>query len=128
MAFQTVVHNEDSLLHTTFTGFVSREELRRQMSEYVALALEHRCSRWLLDLSAAVTEPVSLPDLMNHPEKFRKATELLRRENMEIRRAVVLADHQADLKFLETVSFNRGQSLRIFGSISVALKWLKTTE
>lgn len=125
MAFQTIVNKEDHLLHTTFTGLVVMDELRRQMGEYVALALENRCYLWLLDLSAAVIESVSLPDLLNHPERFRKATEQLRREKLEIKRALVLAEHQADLKFIETVSYNRGQSLRVFNTSDAALQWLK---
>ena len=95
------------------------------MGEYVALALEHRCSRWLIDLSGAVLESVSLPDLLNHPEKFRKATEPLRAAHMVVSRALVLAEHQSELKFLETVSYNRGQLLRVFNSVDSALQWLK---
>lgn len=127
MTFRTTIHPDENLLHTTFTGFISVEELHGRMGAYVALALEHRCHRWLLDFSGATFQSVSLLEIMNHPDNFRRATAPLRAVNMEVVQALVISGQQTDLKFLETVTFNRGQTLRVFNSIDPALQWLRHT-
>ena len=97
-------------------------ELPEFASEVVALLDKHSCVRILSDLRE-VDLRLSTIDLYNIPKLVAEAG-----VKHNVKRAIVFSKDAEDYKFLETVSDNRGQFVRVFTDFDEAQTWIKGDE
>lgn len=83
-----------------------------------ALLKEHDCWRLLNDMREVKKLP-SVVDIYNLPRLVGESE-----FPQQAKRAVVFSKDEKDYQFLETVSVNRGQLLKVFDDIDDALAWL----
>lgn len=82
------------------------------------LGRKHKCPRLLNDLREAVISK-SLLDIYSMPRVVEQAG-----MQKSFRRAIVVNPPVNDYRFLETVSVNEGQEVRVFSDPEEALRWL----
>ena len=82
------------------------------------MAREHACSKVLNDLRDAIITRSAF-DIFDMPRIVEKAG-----VPYITKRALVVREPLEDFQFLETVSFNVGQRVRVFTNYDTAIKWL----
>ena len=102
-------------------GAVSRGDLERGREAVRALCIKHGVSKVLVDTTGAEQLPSSM-ELFDFAASFQNALP------SPTRVAVAIGTRfRSDLRFVETVAFNRGAHLRLFDSTPEALGWLEAT-
>ena len=124
MPSTTTCHPAERLIATSFHGNVVVKDLPQKIAEHVALTMEHNYTRWLVDFSQADLGAISILQMANLPDLFRRLAVPLKESMYMIRHAIVIPPNRAELKFLETVSVNRAIPLRVFESLDEAKSWL----
>jgi len=90
----------------------------KMSSDLVDMMHKYDCSRLLNDLRGAKITPETL-DIYVMPKKVAQSREAIR-----CKRALLVNGSLKDYHFLETVSVNSGQQLKIFTDIDTAIDWL----
>lgn len=93
------------------------------IEDILSAVKKHQCYRILIDyrgieLSGTITK------IYYVPKKVSKALSEAGLRSYAIKRALVISGYTRGFRFLEAVSLNRGQPLKIFQDIDEAKKWL----
>jgi len=96
------------------------------ISESLQMVKEQNCFFILNDLREATVE-LSTMEIYELPKMILDTFASSRLSVYRLKRAFVAAKEWADSKFFETVTLNRGQSVKFFVDIDEARKWLSGT-
>ncbi|KAB2888787.1 MAG: hypothetical protein F9K32_15225 [Desulfobulbaceae bacterium] len=92
--------------------------VKEMASEFAGLVRSSGCHRLLNDLRGARITPSTF-DIYSMPRIVDE-----RELPLTCRRALVISEEAEDFRFLETVSVNYGQQVRIFTDPAAAVEWL----
>ncbi len=124
MPFATVYHEDTQTNEATYPGVVTAGEVIEVMKAMTGLSLQHGCYNWLADFTHARTS-VETFEIYQFPEKIAEITLPLGEHRFRVRRAIVGAPSAGDFGFAATVSYNRGQSLKVFRLLDEAREWFR---
>jgi hypothetical protein len=109
---------ESRVLFVTVTGLVTRPLWERQLRESIEEAVRNDCFRFFVDYRQAEVR-LGVIDLYERPAYYEVAG-----MPRSARIAILFAPGAKDTEFIQTVSANRGYSVRVFGSEDEAIAWL----
>jgi hypothetical protein len=99
-------------------GEVTEGDLLASMEEVLAIHRERGFSKVFVDASRETSLPSTFP--------LHQFGAVLSEDGMVLKIAAVISDTvREDLRFLETVTQNRGMQLKLFDTREEALAWLK---
>jgi hypothetical protein len=99
-------------------GHVSERDLLASMEEVLAIYRDRGFSRVFVDASRETSLPATLP--------LHQFGAVLSEDATSLKFAVLVSEQvREELRFLETVTRNRGMEVRMFASRDEALAWLK---
>ena len=114
----------DNILHVKVTGEMTEDQVVRHVSDALAVAAAHGCTRFLVDHREMIPL-VPIARLYGLPGVF---------EGVGLRRTHRLGvlyspstGHGEEYKFFETVSVNNGFQVQLFTRDSEAMAWLKVS-
>jgi len=102
----------------TFDGVFNIDRLVEVAPEVARLCKEQNCRRVLNDMSAASFE-LSLVDMFDSPRLLDESG-----VSRATKRALVLPESFTEAEFLQTVTLNRGHTLKVFRDREEAKRWL----
>ena len=115
-----VTYNADLQMVEVFSpGNLSEEDILGQRLQIERLILKHRAARVLVDTTALISLPATMA-LYDFVNTFAE-TKIPRRVRFALLSGVSSA---RDVRFLETLSINRGYLVRAFNTREEALAWL----
>jgi len=119
MKYELSYDRERDLIIGRIEGNIDPAIVKAMASEFAELVSSSGCSKLLNDLrNAAITH--SALDIYSMPRIVDKLG-----LPIACRRALLVSDASKDFQFLETVSLNVGQQVRIFKDPESAIKWLE---
>ncbi|MHB8087995.1 MAG: hypothetical protein ACYDH2_07055 [Anaerolineaceae bacterium] len=122
------IAKKDKYLHVSHEGVVTSESLRGVISNTIQAVVYHNCYTVLIDYRKAILQVSSFNMVEVHGQWLAEA-QAIGLEFFTIKKAYILGVHagtKSNLRFLETYSQNRGQSVRIFTCEIEAVAWLNT--
>jgi hypothetical protein len=119
MAWEHEYSPESHILFVTVTGFVDRALWERQLKVSIQEAKAHSCFRFLVDYRQAEMK-LGLIDLYERPAYYGEAG-----MPRTARIAIMFAPTEKDTEFVETVTANRGYSVKTFEDGDQAIAWLR---
>ena len=114
---------EDGIVVVAFRGAVTKDDTVEARAESAKLVVDQSAPRFFVDLREATLE-MSVADIFavnsSHADALPAGT----------RHAVVITPEMKsvgpeDVRFAETVAYNRGTELRIFADADEARRWLR---
>ncbi|KAF0140383.1 MAG: hypothetical protein FD122_2497 [Stygiobacter sp.] len=114
---------ELGIIETKYSGIVTFNEIVEFSSEVIITAIENDCFFTLGDYSEAEVEITTL-EIYKMPKIIADKVAPLGVHPHKFKRAFVIAEHQKDFYFFETVTLNSGQNAKIFRTIEDARNWL----
>jgi len=123
-AWQIKYSADEGIVMVEVSGTVNRDDLMTMLAAGIATAREHNIKQILIDgrqatIAASPTKLFALPRLL-HEQGLTRGHRV----------AIVIPgspEPDEDFRFLETVFYNRGFSLRLHPEMAQALAWLKQT-
>ena len=122
MKYELSYDEERDLIIGHVHGGFDSSFVAKMASELADLIREHGCYRLLNDLRDARITPSAL-EIYTMPRNVAKS-----KEAIKCRRALVVDGSPKDYRFLETVSENLAQQLKIFTDTDTAIDWLMGDE
>ncbi len=122
MKYELTYDKERNLIIGHVYGEFDSSLVTKMASDLADMIQKHGCNRLLNDLRSARITPSTI-EIYTMPKsvaKFREAT--------RCKRALVVSGPLKDYNFLETVSVNVGQRLKIFTDPDTAIDWLMDNE
>jgi len=110
---------EDGIVAATVEGRLTVGVAEQTISEMTEVSTRHYADLLLVDLRNA-TMAASTTDIYYLPSRFAGLG-----LNSRHKLALFVAQDQQAHDFLETVSYNRGYSIRVFEDLDEAKSWLK---
>ena len=120
MAWEHQYSAELQILIVNVTGLVDRLLWERQLRSSIQEADTYSCYRFLVDYRKAELR-LDLVDLYDRPALYEE-TGMPRTARI----AIMLGPNRKDSQFIETVTANRGYSVRIFEDRDEAIAWLRS--
>ncbi|MAY02495.1 MAG: hypothetical protein CMQ38_05900 [Gammaproteobacteria bacterium] len=114
---------DNSMILIEYHGVVHKTDVKSIRSRAIELTNEHQCHLSLTDFRDATFE-LSTLDIVELPESTSKAYSENDLSVANVKRAIVVGDGAEELEFLETVSINRGQNVKLFHDFDQAKAWL----
>ena len=124
MPFLVTYHQEDHLIESRLVGTFDWNVMENMVPEIARLVIEKTCERVLLDFQAANLN-LSTYKIYVTPEKLAAEFQKYNVDIRLLKRALVLAKRDEDFDFLETVTLNRQQTMKLFTDPGLARDWLK---
>lgn len=124
MAIEVRYNEEDQIIEAKVSGDFNwpvMEELVSQLSNWIK---EKDCRRILVD-GRSMKMVLSVSNIYLTPEKVDQAFEKFKLDVRRLRRALLIQQPDQALRFMETVSLNQSQTLRLFMDEQAARDWLK---
>lgn len=125
MAHKTIFNTDTEIIETKLDGHITFDEVKDVISESVMLAKGNKCYLWLTDYCEA-TPRLSTMEIYDLHKLFIDAASSLNISVTQIKRAIVMSNHQSEYLFAQTIASNRGQTLKLFDDIEEARNWLTT--
>ncbi len=119
MSWKNVYVPDTHIIHVTVSGLVDRRQWEKQLPSSIKEAALHSCYRFLVDYRKADLQ-LGLLDLYDRPAYYEKAG-----MPRSARIALLFAPTAKDTDFIETVTSNRGYSVRVFREMEPAVVWLR---
>jgi len=123
----TITYNPAAgMIETVVQGKIASSEAKEIISEIIQIAAENNCFFCLTDYRQAIID-MSTSDIYSIPKivSNKQASTGLRLKNFK--RAIVVEKGLIDFRFLETVTLNMGQHIKLFTDMDEAKKWLFET-
>ena len=118
MGYELSYDAEKKIIRGRVLGELNPSLVKNMAVDLEKLGRKHKCPRLLNDLREAVISK-SLLDIYSMPRVVEEAG-----MQKSFRRAIVVNPPVNDYRFLETVSVNEGQEVRVFSDPEEALRWL----
>lgn len=122
MKYELTYDKERNLIIGHIYGEFDSSIVTGMASDLADMIQKHGCNRLLNDLRSAKITPSAL-EIYTMPRSVAKSKEAIR-----CKRALVVSGSLKDYHFLETVSTNLGQQLKIFTDPDTAIDWLMDHE
>ena len=122
MKYELTYDKERNLIIGKIYGEFDSSLVTEMASDLADMIQKHFCNRLLNDLRSAKITPSAL-EIYTMPRNVAKSGEAIR-----CKRALVVSGPLKDYHFLETVSANIGQQLKIFTDPDTATDWLMEHE
>ena len=123
MTHTTAYNPAAGMIETVAQGPITSSEAKEIISEIIQAAIENDCFFCLTDYRQAIID-MSTSDIYNIPKIIsnKQASTGLYLKNFK--RAIVVEKGLKDFQFLETVTLNMGQHIKLFTDMDEAKKWL----
>jgi hypothetical protein len=121
MPWKNVYAPDNHIIHVHVSGLVDRPQWEKLLQSSLKEAALHSCYCFLVDYREAELR-LGLLDLYDRPSYYEKVG---MPHNARI--ALLFAPSAKDTDFIETVTSNRGYSVRVFREIEPAAVWLCET-
>ena len=123
MTHTTAYNPAAGMIETVVQGKITSSEAKEIISEIIHAATESDCFFCLTDYRQAIID-MSTSDIYNIPKIIsnKQASTGLYLKNFK--RAIVVEKGLKDFQFLETVTLNMGQHIKLFTDMDEAKKWL----
>jgi hypothetical protein len=118
MGYELSYDAEKKIIRGRVLGELNPSLVKNMAVDLEKLGRKHKCPRLLNDLREAVISK-SLLDIYSMPRVVEEAG-----MQKSFRRAIDVNPPVNDYRFLETVSVNEGQEVRVFSDPEEALRWL----
>jgi hypothetical protein len=118
MGYELSYDAEKKIIRGRVLGELNPSLVKNMAVDLEKLGRKHKCPRLLNDLREAVISK-SLLDIYSMPRVVEQAG-----MQKSFRRAIDVNPPVNDYRFLETVSVNEGQEVRVFSDPEEALRWL----
>jgi len=122
MGYELSYDQERDLILGKVEGDLNRVLVEEMSHEFAKLTSSSRCFKLLNDLRSANITPSTF-DIYAMPRIVEKQG-----VPFVSRRAILVSELSEEFEFLETVSVNVGQMVRIFNDEQAALEWLNAGE
>ncbi len=122
MGYELSYNQERDLIVGRVEGKIDPALVKAMASELAELVASSGCRKLLNDLRRADTTPSAF-DVYDMPR-------IVDKQGVPIacRRALLVSEPSGDFAFLETVSVNVGQQVRIFTDLEASLEWLEESK
>lgn len=123
MSIEVSFNDQEKIIEARVIGDFDYSAIQELVPQIAGLVKEKDCRKVFLD---ARQMSVSLSTAMIYmaPEKMAKEFEKFDLDVRNISRALLITEFDKNLRFLETVSLNQSQSMRLFKDEAAAKKWL----
>ncbi len=108
-----------------YSGPVTYDVVVGMARDALTLAQQHGITHTLAEFFQAEIA-FSTAEIFELPQAFQVIALEMGIPMFKIRQAIVVAKGLEDLDFFTTVSNNRGQQARVFGSLDEAMAWLRS--
>jgi hypothetical protein len=120
----TISYNpEIRVIESTVQGDLTLDEAREIITQFALLARENNCFLFLTDYREA-TVKLSTFEIYRMPQIMSETFASSGLNVHQLKRAIIAAKNFKDYLFFETVTFNRGQNVKLFYNVDEAKKWL----
>lgn len=106
-----------------YSGMADASDIEEAACEAARYAQTHQCKKVLIDVSD-MQWTLSTKNIYDLPKSMAKA---MREKGIELgtfKRALVVSTQSGEADFLETVSVNVGQQVKVFDDVDKARAWL----
>ena len=129
MEYSVIYDSTSQFIHIRLCGELTSMTVAARVAAILAeatlLVKQHNCYNVLVDLRESVPNPdVSTLDIFALP---KKTEEILSASGLEVRyfkRALLVTQKFGNVFFFETISLNRGHSVKLFCDLEEAKQWL----
>jgi DNA-directed RNA polymerase subunit H (RpoH/RPB5) len=123
MSFQALFNEKDQIIESHLHENFTWATIEKMVPELSKLISEKKCNNILLDFRAS---KIDLPTLKIYltPDKLSEEFKKFGINILNLRRAILVISNDENYRFLETVSLNQSQKLRIFSDENLAKEWL----
>ncbi|NMC86256.1 MAG: hypothetical protein GYA58_13315 [Anaerolineaceae bacterium] len=123
MSIQVFFNEEDQIIESHLDEPFDWSIIERMVPQLSHQILERQCRRILLDFRGANLH-LSTFNVYATPQKLAEEFKKLGIDIRSLKRALIFMPDDGDYRFLETVSINQAQTLRIFFDEEMAKAWL----
>ena len=123
MSHEITFDREKQLIKMRFHGDLTLKAIKEVVAELAQVVKETNCSSLLNDFRDANVK-LSTADVYDLPKIMQDIYAASGISIFSLKRAAVLVRDLRDARFFETVSANRGHSVKVFSDIEEASKWL----
>jgi hypothetical protein len=123
MSHTVVFDSNLGIVKTEVRGNLTPDEAKQLIFNIVQTARQHDCFLCLTDYRQATMEMSALA-IYEVPERIAEVCAAHGMPAYKFKRAIVVANDLKDFHFFETVTLNRGQTVKLFHDIDQAREWL----
>ncbi len=123
MAHKITYNEKLHIIETKGEGIITQSEMKEIFSQILQIAKEKDAALFLSNYLGAKIS-ISVAEYYELPKLFEDTASALGLNARNLKRALVVDKSVHNTDFLETVSFNRGQQLKIFQHVDKAMEWL----
>jgi hypothetical protein len=123
MSIQVFFNEEDQIIESHLDEPFDWSIIERMVPQLSRQILERQCLRILLDFRGANLH-LSTFNVYATPQKLAEEFKKRGVDIRSLKRALIFMPDDGDYRFLETVSINQAQTLRIFFDEEMAKAWL----
>lgn len=117
---------EDNYLTASYKGIVDAGEIKTAVKEISEAARIYNCYNWLIDFTDCSNLRFSVVEMVRFSESFYTLNDNLGSKKFLIKRAIIFSEKQTDFNFIEVLSSNRGQDVKVFRNQEEAVQWLQS--
>ena len=123
MSIQVFFNEEDQIIESHLDEPFDWSIIERMVPQLSHQILERQCRRILLDFRGANLN-LSIFNVYATPQKLAEEFKKRGIDIHSLKRALIFMPDDGDYRFLETVSINQAQNLRVFFNEELAKAWL----
>ncbi|MCE9613120.1 MAG: hypothetical protein K8T26_02520 [Lentisphaerae bacterium] len=119
MNYRISYDHERDLIYGSVEGDLDPALVKAMAAEFASIVASTGCRKLLNDLRNA--------RITHSPLDIHSMPRIIDTQGVSLvcRRALLISEPSEDFEFLETVSLNFGQQVRLFYNLEAALEWLK---
>lgn len=113
---------KEGIALVTNTGVFTYEDFQKQALEALEVSRTRKCKKFLVDCTSMITQSQTM-DIYATSDFYEEID--APRENQIALVVSAGTEAEADLRFYETVSINRGWQVKLFADKASAMRWLQ---
>ncbi|MFN8414116.1 MAG: hypothetical protein U0Z26_17180 [Anaerolineales bacterium] len=123
MPHKIAYNSQEKYIEMKVWGSLLMDEAKDIISEMIQVSKQNNCLLILGDYREA-TMDLSVVEIYKLPTKISEAAAASKISEFKIKRALVADKNSENFYFFETVTLNRGQSIKLFSDMDEAKEWL----
>lgn len=124
MSIQVMFSEKDQIISAKMSGEFNWPTIEQWVPQIAVCIKENDCHKVLLDMRE-IKLSLSTVSIYLTPKKLSSEFEKYGIDIRRLRRAVLVKGFHQDFRFMENVSLNQFQTLRLFSNEQTAREWLK---